>query len=678
MLWGLKKSASGRYPRISGHDPVYRKTRTVAYVHFLRCFNRLRPNRRIQLVFAALLFSLKDYEQIMSNILSCQDVSKAFGAQQLFSHISFSVDSGDRIGLIGPNGSGKSTLLRIISGLEEPDSGQVVCQKHVRLSYLAQQDIFDDEANITDNLLLALRDSEDDQAERMHRVQALLSRAEFADSEIQVGRLSGGWRKRLAICRSLLASPEILIMDEPTNHLDIEGILWLEKILGGGLADGPQAWILVSHDRRFLENCSTRIIELSQVYPEGSLQVDGRYSDFLEARAAFLEQQAEVEVRLANKVRRETEWLRRGPKARATKAKYRIDEAHRLQQELSQVKSRNRATGSVQIDFDATGRKTKKLLEATGISKGFGGQPLFGDLDIILSPGTRLGLLGRNGCGKSTLMRILASAHAEEPFLPDSGVLQVADKVQIVSFDQKREDIDPFITLRRALAPDGDGVVYQGRSLHVVSWAKKFLFRPDQLETPVGQLSGGEQARILLANLMRRPADILLLDEPTNDLDIPSLDVLEESLLEFPGALVLVTHDRFLLDRVCERLLGFDGQGSVAYYAEYGQWLDEMADKGRDKRESVQGEKKKKQESGTPKKKGKLSYMDQREYDRIEESIMEAEMRVEELQQRMVQPEVVSDPAQAAECWEELEKAQTEVEQLYSRWDELEEMKNGG
>lgn len=341
------------------------------------------------------------------------------------------------------------------------------------------------------------------------------------------------------------------------------------------------------------------------------------------------------------------------------------------------VKARNRATGAVQIDFDATGRKTKKLLEASGISKCFAGRSLFAGLDMILSPGTRLGLLGRNGCGKSTLMRILASAGSDDGLCPDNGSLRVAENVQIVSFDQKREGIDPAVTLRRALAPDGDGVVYQGRSLHVVSWAKKFLFRPDQLETPVGQLSGGEQARILIANLMRRPADILLLDEPTNDLDIPSLDVLEESLLEFPGALVLVTHDRFLLDRVCDRLLGFDGEGNVAYYAEYSQWLEEMGDKARRGKEDEATVLKKKQEAGGgTKKKGKLSYLDQRDYDRMEELILEAEMRVEEVQQRMDQPEVVSDPALAAECWEELESAQAEVERLYNRWDELEEMKN--
>jgi ATP-binding cassette subfamily F protein uup len=612
----------------------------------------------------------------MANLLSCQALSKAFGAQQLFNNVQFVINSGDRIGLIGPNGSGKSTLLKIVCGLEEADSGQIHSQKHVRLSYLAQSDLFDDDAGVAENLLRSLDKSEYEPAERLHRVHSLLSRAEFPDTEIAVGQLSGGWRKRLSICRSLLLSPDVLVMDEPTNHLDIEGILWLEKIIGGGLSDGPQAWLLVSHDRRFLENCTNRIIELSATYPEGSLQVEGRYSEFLEARETFLETQAEEEVRLSNKVRRETEWLRRGPKARATKAKYRIDEAYKLKDELSQVRSRNRATGSVQIDFDATGRKTKKLLEAKGIGKGYGERKLFSDLDILLSPGTRLGLLGRNGCGKSTLMQILESAGSDNGFAPDSGTVHLADKVQIISFDQKRENIDPNVTLRRALAPEGDSIVFQDRSLHVVSWAKKFLFRTDQLETPVGQLSGGEQARILIANLMRRPADILLLDEPTNDLDIQSLDVLEESLLEFPGALVLVTHDRFLLDRVCDRLLGFDGQGEVSYYAEYSQWIADMSAKAK-VAVSVPASGKQKIETPAPKKKVKLSYMDQREYDQIEETIQEAELMVEELQQRMELPEVASNPVAAAQCWEELEGAQKEVERLYTRWDELEAKKAG-
>lgn len=606
----------------------------------------------------------------MSNIIVCKSVSKSYGAQKLFEDIDLVVHSGDKVGVIGPNGSGKSTLLKILCDLEEPDIGQVVRQKFVRLSYLAQEDRFEDSLSIFDNLLRGLEDEDIEETEKYTLVQTLLSRAEFADSDVTVANLSGGWRKRLAICRALLTNPDVLVLDEPTNHLDIEGILWLEKILAGG--SGPSAYLLVSHDRRFLENCTNRIVELSSFYPAGTLEVRGTYSKFLEAREEFIAGQQEEEIRLANKARREIEWLRRGPKARATKAKYRIDEAHKLTDELAEVKARNRSVSSVQIDFEATGRKTKKLLEMKGAAKAFDDNLLFENLDITLSPGSRLGLLGRNGCGKSTLMKILAGA-GEEGTLPDSGTIKVADNVQIVSFDQNRESIEPEITLKRALAPDGDSVVYMGRSLHVVSWAKKFLFRPDQLETPVGQLSGGEQARILIANLMRTPADILLLDEPTNDLDIASLDVLESSLLDFPGALVLVTHDRFLLDRVCQRLLGFGGTHGVCYYADYEQWLADLPQKAPVKKPA-------KKVSTPPKpvkKGGRLSYMDQREYDRIENDIAEAEGEVSRLQARMEEPEVVSDPGELESCWAKLESAQAEVERLYARWDELEAILEG-
>lgn len=604
----------------------------------------------------------------MSNIIVCKGVSKAFGAQELFQNIDLIVHSGDKIGVIGPNGSGKSTLLKILCDLEEADSGQIVRQRFVRLSYLAQDDLFDDSKTVFDNLLIALVNEQLEDTEKYTLVQTLLSRAEFVDYDQPVKNLSGGWRKRLSICRGLLLKPDVLVMDEPTNHLDIEGILWLEKILAGGNA--PSAYLLVSHDRRFLENSTNRIVELSSVYPDGTLQVEGPYSKFLEVREEFLTGQQEEELRLANKAKREVEWLRRGPKARATKAKYRIDEAHKLTGELAEVKARNRFNSNVQIDFEATGRKTRKLLEVKGVSKAFDDKVLFENLDITLAPGSRLGLLGRNGCGKSTLMKILAAATSAEPEMsPDSGTIQVADKVKIVNFDQDREGIDPAVTLKRALAPHGDSIVFRDRSLHVVSWAKRFLFRPDQLETPVGQLSGGEQARILIAGLMRSPADILLLDEPTNDLDIASLDVLESSLLDFPGALVLVTHDRFLLDRVCHRLLGFGGRSGVTYYADYGQWLADLP-------EATQ-EKKPAKKPDTPtrpaKKGGKLSYMDQREYDQIEERIAKAEMRVSGLQEKMEAPDVVSDSEKLAATWAELEAAQEEVEKLYGRWDELEE-----
>ena len=606
----------------------------------------------------------------MSNIIACKGVSKSFGAQQLFQDIDLIVHSGDKIGVIGPNGSGKSTLLKILCDLEEEDGGQVVRQKFARLSYLAQEDLFDDNKTVFDNLLDALEDEDLEDIEKYTLIDTLLSRADFPDIDVLVTHLSGGWRKRLSICRAMLIKPDVLVMDEPTNHLDIEGILWLEKILASG--NGPGAYLLVSHDRRFLENSTNRIVELSSVYPDGTLQVQGCYSKFLDAREEFLSGQLEEEERMANKAKREVEWLRRGPKARATKAKYRIDEAHKLTGDLAEVKARNRSISNVQIDFEATGRKTKKLLEMSGVSKAFDDNVLFENLDITLAPGSRLGLLGRNGCGKSTLMKLLAAGEAGEKNA-DSGTIRVADKVKIVNFDQNREGIDPNITLKRALAPEGDSIIFRDRSLHVVSWAKKFLFRPDQLETPVGQLSGGEQARILIASLMKSPADILLLDEPTNDLDIASLDVLESSLLEFPGALVLVTHDRYLIDRVCQRLLGFGGKNGVTYYADYGQWLDDLPDASQNKKQA-----KKVAASVKPVKKGgKLSYMDQREYDQIEEQIAEAEIKVSGLQEKLERPEVVADSKELAATCAEIEVAQSGVEKLYSRWAELEAQLEG-
>lgn len=611
----------------------------------------------------------------MSNLIHCQSLTKSFGAQVLFNDINLVVSKGDRIGIVGPNGSGKSTLLKIICGLEEQDRGEVVLRKHTRLSYLAQADLFDDSRSISDNLLASLHGEDLEESEKFNLVLTLLSRAEFEDPEIPAGRLSGGWRKRLAICRALLGAPDVLVMDEPTNHLDIEGILWLEKMLSGK-GGGQETFLLVSHDRHFLENCTNRVVELSNVYPEGLFQVKGNYSRFLQERDHFLAGQLREEERLANRMRRETQWLRRGPKARATKAKYRIDEAGRLQEKLADVRARNRASSQVQIDFEATGRKTKKLLVASAISKSFPGKKLFSGVDITLSPGTRIGLLGRNGCGKSTLMQILAQAVEQGQAAVDSGEIRVADNVQLVSFEQDRKGINPEISLRRALAPDGDSIVYRGRSLHVVSWARKFLFRTDQLETPVGQLSGGEQARILIADIMRRPADILLLDEPTNDLDIASLDVLESSLLDFPGALVLVTHDRFLLDRVCERVLGFTGNGRVAWYADYSQWLADMAAEKKvvEKKQQVCPAKK----ITSAGRKGRLSYLDQREYDSMEEKITTLEERLEELEEKMTLPEIVSDSERLAECWQELETTRGEVEKLYSRWDELESLKNSG
>lgn len=610
----------------------------------------------------------------MTLMLNCQDVCKAIGPRTLFDALSFTVNSGDRLAIIGANGSGKTTLLRILAGLDSPDSGRITLAQNVVIAYLPQQEELDEQTTAAGCLFAALQEKHLDEAEQHNLVHAMLSRADFADMDAPVQTLSGGWRKRLAICRALLRQPDLLIMDEPTNHLDLEGIVWLEKLLSSAYPGNPSTFIMVSHDRLFLENLATRCLEIAPFYPEGYFQVDGNYSTFLQRKELFLDQQQEQEARMATKVRRETEWLQRGPKARTTKAKYRIDEAHRLMEELGRLKYRNRVRSDITIDFDATDRKTKKLLEAKNLSKSYAGKSLFSGLDIILSPGKRIGLLGKNGSGKSTLMQILAGAGKEDGLQPDNGSIRTAEGVKIIYFAQDRKQLAPEDTLRRALSPEGDSILYRDRSLHVVTWAQKFLFRSDQLDTPVNNLSGGEKARIFIADLMRQPADILLLDEPTNDLDIPSMEILEESLLEFPGSVVLVTHDRYLLNRVCDVVLGFDGQGRVTAFADYEQWHRHLLDREKTTAKTTAAPKQKQRQS----KAGRLSYLDQREYDRMEEMILAAEEKEGEIVRIMSNPENASDSALLKESWQNLEEIREKIKQLYARWDELETKKNSG
>ncbi len=496
-------------------------------------------------------------------LISCESLEKSYGVKPLFTDLSLGLCDGDHVGLIGPNGSGKSTLLKILAGIEDPDRGTRSVRRQLRIGYVPQEPSFAERHSVEDALAQVLLDEGLDPHEHGARIAKALSLGGFVRADQAVSTLSGGWKKRLAIARSLMLEPDVLLLDEPTNHLDVEGILWLEGLLKAE----PHAFIVISHDRRFLESVTTRIWELNRRYPNGLFEAKGRYSEFLEQRDAALQAQADYQSSLANRVRREVEWLRRGPKARTTKAKARIDPAGRLIDELQDMESRQ-SKGPAGIDFTASGRRSKKLIEAIGLGKSLGAQLIVGSLDLQLGPGERIGLLGPNGSGKSTLLKLLAGT-----LKPDAGTITRADRLRVVTFEQHRESLDQQATLRRALAPaGGDAVVYQERSVHLVSWAKRFLFKPEQLDLPVSRLSGGEQARLLIARLMLQPADVLILDEPTNDLDIPTLDVLEDSLLEFTGALVLVTHDRWLLDRVSTRLLALDGTGRADWFADYAQW----------------------------------------------------------------------------------------------------------
>src|SRR5215475_14484366 len=331
------------------------------------------------------------------------------------------------------------------------------------------------------------------------------------------------------------------------------------------LDEGGFACVVVSHDRYFLENVATEMAELSSIYPDGLLRVPGNYSAFLEKKEEFLHAQSKRQEALENLVHSEIEWLRRGAKARTRKSKARIDKAGELISELAGLNARTRAA-TAQIDFSATDRKTKRLIELQDVACEIGDRTLFESLNFIVSAGMRVGVVGPNGCGKTTLLRML---HGE--VAPKSGEIRRADWLRTIYFDQSRQ-LDLSLTLRRALAPEGDSVLYQDRVIHVASWAAKFLFSGEQLDQPVERLSGGERARVLIAQLMLLAADILLLDEPTNDLDIPTLEILEQSLLEFRGSLVLVTHDRYLLDRVSTVVIGLDGEGGAESFADYRQW----------------------------------------------------------------------------------------------------------
>ncbi len=591
----------------------------------------------------------------MALLMNVASVTKQFGAFPLFTGISLNIEEGERHGLIGPNGAGKSTLLAILGGRETPDSGEVAPRKGLRISFVDQDPEF--------NPALSAAAIIEGAAREPAQTPVILGQAGFADPSVLAGALSGGSRKRLAIARALAEQPDLLLLDEPTNHLDIEGIQWLERLL----ATAPFASFIVSHDRYFLENVATHMMELNRRYPDGAFRVAGNYSAFLEKREAWFEAREKEREGLAARVRREVEWLRRGAKARTRKSKARLDEAARMIASLEDMEQRAR-TSTAAIDFTASDRKTRRLIELDTLAAEVAGRTLFRNLNLVLAPGRRLGLAGSNGCGKTTLLRILKG-----DLTPSEGTIKRADQLRIVYFDQMREQFPPEQTLRRALAPEGDSVIYQGRPVHVNSWAKRFLFREEQLPQPVGSLSGGERARIHIARLMLEEADVLLLDEPTNDLDLPTLEVLEEGLAEFPGAMVLVTHDRYLMDSVANGILGIDGQGGAELFADLAQWDAYLREKRAQKPPPERDPKPPATNSATPTSKKKLSYLEQREWDAMEERILEAESRLEAAQQALHAPETISDPARIEVCYREELAAQQAVDTLYARWAELEE-----
>ncbi len=617
----------------------------------------------------------------MSTVLAARGLTKAFASGTLFEALDVSIAARDRLGLIGPNGAGKSTLLRILAGLESPDAGEVVRPAGLRIAYVGQADVFAEGATARTAVLEELARAPDaPPVDPETQASIVLTRLGFDDPDRPVAALSGGWRKRLSLACGLARDPEILLLDEPTNHLDLEGVQWLEELVR---RERRRTFVVITHDRHFLEAVATRVAELSRAYPGGVLASDGDYSAFVARKEAFLEAQAAAESALANRVRRDTAWLRQGIKARETRNRSQVKAADARRSELAAVQDRNAAPSHrTSLEFEATGRRSRRLVELDAVAKFMGGRRLFAELELVLGPGERLGLLGANGTGKTTLMRILSG-----DLEPDAGSVRRADGLRIASFRQDRASLDPNLTLRQTLCPIGDFVEHGGKQVHVVGWAKRFLFDEEQLSTFVGHLSGGEQARIVMANLMLAPADVLLLDEPTNDLDIPSLEVLEQSLLEFPGGIVLVTHDRFMLERVATGFVGLDGRGGARTFASLEQWLAapaagavaEPAAAATPKRSARATDAPSSGASPAPRgRTRKLSYKEQREFDAMEKTILAAEAEVERLEAETADPALAADHERAAKAFAALSEAQARVQTLYERWAELEAIAAGG
>jgi ABC transport system ATP-binding/permease protein len=604
-------------------------------------------------------------------LLTARELSHAFAHRSLFDAISFTVSDGERIGLIGPNGAGKSTLLRILAGQITPDHGELVLRGASRVGYLAQTPRFEPGETVRAAVQSGLRTTKTLDWQDEARVDEVLAKLQLSGSEVNpedaVSTLSGGWQKRVALARELVIEPDLLLLDEPTNHLDVESILWLER----SLLSAAFATITVTHDRMFLQRVSRRILELDRRNPGGLLSVDGDYATYVERKADAMAAQEQREQTLRNTLRRETEWLRRGPAARTTKQQARIERAADLSQEVAALGSRNR-TRKAEIELEARGRKTKKLIEAQALSKQYGERQVFKDVDLLLGPSSRVALLGPNGCGKSTLLRALIGS---EP--ASSGKVERAPDLLIQVFEQNRESLDPDKTLADSVAPSGDSVDFRGSRLHRFGYLERFLFRPDQMQLRVGSLSGGEQSRLLIARLMLKPADVLVLDEPTNDLDFDTLNVLQEALREFPGAVLLVSHDRYFVDQVATQIVAFnpapEERGQLTAFADLNQWQDWHAEQlERAKRPAASGGKPAPAEAAAPAKRKKLSYKEQRDWDTLEARILDAESQLAELEAQAARREVASDAAKALELHTAAESKRSEIEALYARWAELE------
>ncbi len=630
-------------------------------------------------------------------LLRAAEVSLSFGSRTLFENIEFVIEAGERVGLVGVNGSGKSTLMKILAGQVKADRGVLQLQRGARVTFLPQEPTFDEGATVRSELEVAqaplkaamaahaklsqeLESSHDDKAlaqlsslseqierhggwDTGHEAKKLLDRLGVKDWERPISELSGGLRKRVAIARALLSKPDLLMLDEPTNHLDAETVAWLEDELD----NFEGALLLVTHDRYFLDGLVERMVE---VEPPGSanggglVSYPGNYETYLEQKYATMENAENAEHKREQWIAQEVAWLRRGPQARRTKSKARIERAHKLLSERGFQRPR-----VPQLQMATAPRLSQTVIEAKSVANGFDGRMLFTGVNVIIQPGERVGIVGPNGAGKTTLLRTLLG---EIP--PAAGSVVLGPRTKVAYFDQQRLQLDEEATVAESAWHD-EWVQLGGQKVRLSDYLEDLLFPLLMQRQKVKALSGGERNRLLLAKLFLEGANVLVLDEPTNDLDLVTLNVLERQLVQFTGAVLVVTHDRYFLDKVATSVLAVEGDGKVTRYE--GNWS--MYQRLRPPRawmevarpSAAAAPKTVTAPSTEPKKAGRLSYKDQRELDGMEAAIEVAETKKSALEGKLGDPAVFTRAGEVATLSAELELVTKEVERLYSRWQEL-------
>ena len=627
-------------------------------------------------------------------LLRLSNISIAYGTHALLKNADFQLDAGERVGLLGRNGEGKSTLMKIIAGNVLPDHGDIWRQPELRLAWLEQSPDLPDDATIYDavagglgelgewltryHALTLSMDYDDDKAlnemgDLQHkleshngwhfqqRVETTLNKLDLP-GELKISDLSGGWKRRVALARALVIEPEVLLLDEPTNHLDFESINWLEE----QMLNFQGAVLFVTHDRSFLQKLATRIVDLDR----GNLvSWAGNYDDYLTRKAAALEDEANQNAEFDKKLADEEVWIRQGVKARRTRNEGRVRALEKLRSERAQ---RRLQQGTARLALEKGDASGKRVIEVKDICFGYGEKQIIKNFSTLIQRGDKIGLIGANGAGKSTLLKILL-----QQLVPDSGTVEQGTKLEIAYFDQLRDQLDPNLTVADTVADGNDFVEIAGNKRHVMSYLGDFLFAPARARSPVKSLSGGEKNRLLLARLFTRPANLIVMDEPTNDLDLETLELLEEKLVNYDGTLLLVSHDRAFLDNVVTSVYVLNGSGDVdEFVGGYTDWMSHV-DQEKQNKPAIVVKKtdvvSKQEKPATTAKKKKLSFKEQQELDKLPQLIDELEAKQLALTEQISSPSFYKkDPLVVAKTLDELKAIEVKLEQVFARWNELE------